>query len=122
MTGTTNKTGTHVAQLSLLDGSFNFSYLGVAGSGVYIWGAQLNTGILQPYIPTTTAAVNGANAFVTKWYTQDNNYQNLVLQSQTFENASWLKLDISASSNTTTAPDGSLTADSIIPSTVNTVH
>lgn len=89
VTGNTNKTGIHNIQLDILNDSWQRGYLGTAGSGVYLWGAQLNTGILQPYIPTTTAAVNGANAFVTKWYTQDDNYQNLLLQSNSFTVSPW---------------------------------
>jgi hypothetical protein len=36
---------------------------------------------------------------------------NLVLQSQTFENASWVKVNTTVTENTTTAPDGTTTAD-----------
>jgi hypothetical protein len=76
VTGTTNVTSALVFQLAIRSGTVNSpitSYLGVAGSGVYVWGAQLNTGVLQPYVPTTTAAINGANAFVTTWYDQSGN-------------------------------------------------
>jgi hypothetical protein len=117
VSGTTNVTAALTFLLAIRTGTVNNpvnSYLGVAGSGVYVWGAQLTTGsVLQPYIPTTTA-VNGANAFVTKWYTQDNNYQNLVLQSQTFENAYWFKLNISVTQDVIAAPDGTLTAEKVI--------
>ena len=39
---------------------------------------------------------------------------NLVLQSQTFDNASWIKINATATANSTTAPDGTLTADTIL--------
>lgn len=39
---------------------------------------------------------------------------NLCLQSQTLDNASWTKSNSSVTANTTTAPDGTITADSII--------
>jgi hypothetical protein len=39
---------------------------------------------------------------------------NLILQSQTFENASWSKINSSVIANTVIAPDGTMTADSII--------
>ena len=42
------------------------------------------------------------------------NVQNLLLQSQTLDSASWGKSNASVSANTTTAPDGTLTADSLI--------
>jgi len=122
VTGNTNTIGNHSVQIEILDNSFQRFYIGTAGSGIYVWGAQLNTGILQPYIPTTTTAVNGANAFVTKWYTQDNNYQNLLLQSQTFENASWSKSNSSITQDSTAAPDGTLTADKLNETAVNDQH
>ena len=39
---------------------------------------------------------------------------NEILQSQTFDNASWIKLNATATENSTTAPDGTLTADTIL--------
>jgi hypothetical protein len=124
MSGTLGATANVTFQVSVRTGTLNnpiLSYLGVAGSGIYVWGAQLTTGsVLQPYIPTTTAAINGANAFVTKWYTQDANYQNLVLQSQTFDNATWVKGASTISTNTVTAPDGTTTADLMYPASNGT--
>lgn len=38
---------------------FLTSYAGDGTSGVYVWGAQLNFGPLQPYYPTTGAAYHG---------------------------------------------------------------
>lgn len=39
---------------------------------------------------------------------------NLLLQSQTFDNASWTKTSTTVSANTVTAPDGTLTADTLV--------
>lgn len=40
------------------DGVFaNRSYLGVAGSGIYAWGAQLERDAVSPYIPTDASPV-----------------------------------------------------------------
>jgi hypothetical protein len=125
ISGNTTRTGGHIVQVAVSTGTLAnpvSTYLGVAGSGVYVWGAQLNTGILQPYIPTTTAAINGANAFVTKWYDQSGIGDNLLLQSQTFENAYWSKNLITLSADTTTAPDGTLTADSILETATSGNH
>jgi len=47
---------------------------------------------------------------------------NLVLQSQTFENASWQKYNATATANTTTAPDGTTTADTLTDNTANDIH
>jgi len=39
------------------------SYLGVAGDGLYVWGAQFETGVQQTaYIPTTTAAASNGGS------------------------------------------------------------
>jgi len=47
---------------------------------------------------------------------------NLLLQSQTFDNASWVKTDTTVTANSSTAPDGTFTADKFIPNTVATNH
>jgi hypothetical protein len=47
---------------------------------------------------------------------------NLVLQSQTFDNASWIKTAATITANASTAPDGTLTADKFIPNTSATNH
>jgi hypothetical protein len=117
VSGNTTRTGIHIVQVATSTGTLASpvsTYLGVAGSGVYIWGAQLNTGILQPYIPTTTAAINGANAFVTKWYDQSGIGDNLVLQSETFGNASWTKSQCTVSENVAVDPFGGNNADKIL--------
>jgi hypothetical protein len=41
---------------------------------------------------------------------------NLVLRSEEFENAVWSKTNITVTANTTTAPNGTLTADKLTPS------
>jgi hypothetical protein len=79
LSGSTGSAASTRFQIVLFNNSGQSNYLGVAGSGVYVWGAQLTTGsVLQPYIPTTTAAINGANAFVTKWYDQSGNVRDAV--------------------------------------------
>lgn len=47
---------------------------------------------------------------------------NLVLQSETFDNASWTKTDSSVTANTTTSPDGTTNADSLIENTATALH
>ena len=48
--------------------------------------------------------------------------QNLVLYSQEFDNAAWNKNNCNITPNTTTAPDGTSTAESLTENTVNTLH
>ena len=49
------------------------AYAGTAGSGIYLWGAQLNVGSLQPYYTTTV--------------------KNLLGYTQEFDNAAWTKIN-----------------------------
>jgi hypothetical protein len=125
ISATTTVTGTlYYCGITLLNAfsSAGLVYTGDGTSSVYIWGAQFNQGVTaQPY-QQTVATANTANGFVTRWYTQDGNGENLLLQSQTFEAAQWVKADATISANSTTAPDGTLTADTIIPSTTNAAH
>jgi hypothetical protein len=48
--------------------------------------------------------------------------ENLVLYSQDFDNVYWNKNNCNITPNTTTAPDGTSTADSLIENTANTIH
>jgi len=47
---------------------------------------------------------------------------NLVTYSEQFDNADWTKNNISITANTTTAPNGTTTADKLIPSTSLATH
>lgn len=88
---------------------------------IYIWGAQLeaastattytrNVGGVYPprfdYDPVTLAP---------RGLLIEEQRTNLLLRSEEFENASWVKGNATVTANSTTAPDGSLTADAFIP-------
>lgn len=61
-------------QVRLTNGTIQ-TYLGTAGSGCYIWGAQISGGSsVVPYFKTTT--VRAADAFVRRWYDQSGNSNN----------------------------------------------
>ena len=47
---------------------------------------------------------------------------NLFLQSQTFDNASWVKRSGTITANAATAPDGTTTADKFVPDAGGTTH
>lgn len=47
---------------------------------------------------------------------------NLLLQSQTFDNASWTKVAATVTANATAAPDGSVTADKLVENAANAYH
>ena len=108
---------------SLSDGVFNATS---TGESVYIWGAQLVEGTTaQTYLPTTDrlnfprlSYMYGScpSALLEPQRT------NLILQSQDFDNASWIKTNVTITANTTTGPDGSTNADKIIATTTNDLH
>ena len=70
--------GTGNLGLYLVDSGTNLSYTGDASKGIYLWGAQLETGSFPTsYIPTTTATVTRAadvasitGANFSSWYNQ----------------------------------------------------
>jgi hypothetical protein len=47
---------------------------------------------------------------------------NRFVQSATLDNAAWTKSEVTVTANSTTAPDATLAADSIKPSTSNAAH
>jgi hypothetical protein len=123
------------AQLHLfapLDSSGNFSYTGNGVDGIFVWGAQLEEGVTATeYIPTTTSirtrfagiTQDGGSAsnIARLDYTNGScpsilvepQRTNLILRSEEFDNASWVKSNITVTPNTTIAPSGTLTADTI---------
>jgi hypothetical protein len=98
------------------------SYAGT-GKTMFLWGAQYVGGsVAGSYTPTTTTQSVASNvvneaagaaipAASLLGYVAENQATNLCVQSQTFDNASWGKLNGTIAADTQTAPDGSLTAD-----------
>ena len=75
------------------------------GKTLIVWGGQLNIGsTATDYVPTTAVCSGGV-----RWTPH-----NMLLQSQTIDNASWTKTNSSITANATTAPDNSLTADKLV--------
>lgn len=63
---TTTVTSTYF--ISIATSALAYTYTGDGASGIYIWGAQIETGsTATAYIPTTTAAVSVFESF---WYNQ----------------------------------------------------
>ena len=110
---TTTVTSTYF--ISIATSALAFAYTGDGASGVYLWGAQLEVGAFPTsYIPTTSAtatraadvaSITGANFGVTR--------TNLIVRSEEFDNASWVKTDLTVTANTneTVAPNGINTAE-----------
>lgn len=100
------------------------TYLGNGTSGLYIWGAQLVEGTTaQTYLPTTDrlnfprlSYMYGScpSALLEPQRT------NLALWSEDFSQTTWAKTRCSITANSTTAPDGNTTADTLVEDTTAT--
>ena len=109
------------------------SYAGLTTSNVFIWGAQAEQrSAVSSYQPTTTqpitnyqptlltASANGAR-FDHDPITNESlgllieeKRTNLLLRSEEFDNAIWVKSLTTITANTITAPDGTLTGDKLV--------
>lgn len=65
---------------------------------------------------------SGAPRITDRGFLAEGSRQNLCLQSQTFDNASWSKDNGSLTANAAVAPDGTQTADLFIANTTLSVH
>lgn len=97
----------------------SFIVTGQLNNGLYIWGAQLNEGALKPYQKTETRLniprLDYSNGTCPSILVEPQR-TNLLTYSSSFDNAAWTTQTISVTSNSTTAPDGTLTADTLTPS------
>ena len=101
------------------------SYTGTTGSGIYIWGAQLELGsTASTYIPTTTAAVTvGTPRITDAGYWAEEARTNLQIRSQEFDNTgAWSTVRSAVTANQTTAPDGTTTADKLDETATTGTH
>jgi hypothetical protein len=96
------------------------------GNTVFLWGAQLELGsTATTYNPTTVKNLLGfTEHFDNAAWTKSNSFvqTNQLLQSQDFDNVYWSKTASTVTANTTTAPDGSITADSLIEAATTDFH
>ena len=93
----------------------------VLANSLFFWGAQLEqSATVGPYVPTTTAAAT-SNTTESLGLLVEEPRINLLLRSEEFDNASWAKVNVTTTANTTTAPNGTITADSVTPNTVTTL-
>lgn len=105
-----------------------FSWAGDGTSGVYIWGAQLSdSASLDPYVYNPVAAPSAAAYYgprfdydpVTlqpKGLLVEEQRTNLLTYSEQFDNAAWGKENCSITANSSVAPDGTNTADTLVRS------
>jgi len=104
----------------------NVSYTGIAGYGVYLWGAQSESfGSTTEYFPTTTRLniprIDYTNGSCPSLLLEPQR-TNIALYSEQFDNAYWTKQATTITANNTTSPDGTINADKIISNAVNDEH
>jgi len=117
--------GTSTNRFRVFNGTTS-NFAGDGTSGVYIWGAQLEIGsTATTYNPTTVKNLLGfSEAFDNAAWTKSNSFiqTNLLTYSENFDNAAWAKTNSSVTANTTTAPNSTTTADSLIESSATGEH
>lgn len=102
ITVTTASSGTPNIGIWTATADNNFNHAGDITKGLFIWGAQLNVGALQPYYPTTV--------------------KNLLGFSEAFNNAYWNKSDSTVTANSVLAPNGTLTATTLTENSLSNAH
>jgi hypothetical protein len=108
------------------------NYFGVSPSGqaktFYIYGAQLNIGsTAKPYFPTTDRLnvprltyQNGGGGCPSLLLEKQST--NLALYSQQFDDAYWIKQNLTVTANSIVSPDGTQNADLLTLNTLNAEH
>jgi hypothetical protein len=98
-------------------------------SGTYwLWGAQINRGnTTLPYLATTTAArigiPQGYDTAASKYgILVEPAATNVLLQTEDFTNVKWTNESSTDTGNSTTAPDGATTADTLTAVAANVPH
>ena len=93
---------------------------------VLAWGIQVNQGALKPYFPTTDRLnvprltyQNGGGGCPSLLLEKQST--NLALSSEDFT-TTWSIVNVNVSANSTTSPDGTQNADSLIEDTSNNYH
>jgi hypothetical protein len=96
------------------------TYTGNGTSALYIWGAQLNTGTSAlPYAATTSAPYTLCTP---KGLLIEEARTNLLTYSEQFDNAAWVKGDVTVTANAAVSPDGTTNADSVIEAATTAIH
>jgi hypothetical protein len=110
------------------------SYPGDGTSGIYIFGAQLSDSasvdpyVYQPVAAPTSTAYYGPRfdydpvTLAPKGLLIEEQRTNLLTYSEQFDNAVWIVDGTTKSANTTVAPDGATTADSVLETATTAFH
>lgn len=101
------------ARLGIVKSPSFESYAADTTLGIYAWGAQFEAGSAAlKYTPTQNVAVS--SPAVPLGLLIEGPETNLLLRSEEFDNAAWAKTEITVGANTTAAPDGAVTGDSLV--------
>jgi hypothetical protein len=118
----------------LSDADNVFTYTGDGTSGIYIFGAQLSDSasvdpyVYQPVAAPTSTAYYGPRfdydpvTLAPKGLLIEEQRTNLVLQSETFDSASWTKSAATVTANAVAAPNGTTTADTLTADGTSAAH
>ena len=126
-------TSSYAGLYNIADADNSISYAGDITKGLFIWGAQFEQGsAVTAYTPTTTqpitnyipalqTAASGVARFDHDPVTTESlgllieeQRTNLLTYSEDFTDGSWVKSNTTITSNTITAPDGTLTGDKLV--------
>ncbi len=119
-------------RLSLNSTNAPSSYTGDGTSGLFIWGAQFEQVTYQTlpstYVQTVASAYYGPRfdynpvTLAPRGLLIEEQRVNLLLYSDQFDNAAWLKTNTTVTANATTSPDGTINADKLIGTTTAAGH
>ena len=113
--------------------STSINYTGDGTSGIFAWGAMLETGVLTDYIATTSSAVSVgpvsglprldySGGATCPSLLLEPQRTNLLTYSEQFDNATYTQTAMSVTANAAISPDGYQNADKLTPSTTATNH
>ena len=99
------------------------SFTGNGTSGLFIWGAQLVSGIsAKEYFPTTdrlnVPRLDYTNSSCPSILVEPQR-TNVLLRSEEYDNASWIKINTTISANVVNSPNGTQSADKVIEDSAN---
>ena len=107
------------------------SYVGVGSKIFYTWGHQYEYGsTASTYVQTTNLGdfTNANFLYVPSSYGESKNFaqvqnkRNLLIRTEEFDNTFWFKDATTLTANSTTAPNGTNTADALFETTANASH
>lgn len=126
---TANSAGTAgiTATASIVVGG-STNYTGDGTSGLFLYGAQLQTGVISAYIPTTTVANSTPRldydpaTLAAQGLLIEEQRVNLLTYSNYFDNAAWLTASAAVTANVTTSPTGNVEAHKLIATAASANH